>query len=103
MISTSRRRRATSSPSCNFASGAPPWTPGSPTSTSRSRTSRSTEGTFDTRRRLVRALGPLAGRAGENVVTWDGRGEFGDRLPRGLYFVRAGFAGATLARKVVLE
>jgi hypothetical protein len=58
---------------------------------------------FDTRGRLVRALGPVAGRAGENAVTWDGRGEFGARLPRGLYFVRAGFAGITLARKVILE
>ena len=58
---------------------------------------------FDTRGRRVRGLGMRLGLAGENALTWDGAGDSGARLPRGLYFLRAGFAGATVTRKVVLE
>jgi len=58
---------------------------------------------FDARGRRVRALGGIAGRPGDNVVSWDGRGDFGQTLPRGLYFLRAAFAGERVTRKVVLE
>ena len=58
---------------------------------------------FDARGRRVRSLGGLAGREGENVVAWDGRGDLGQVLPRGLYFLRAAFGGAAVTRKVVLE
>ncbi len=58
---------------------------------------------YDVAGRRVRSLDARAGRAGENSVTWDGRGEGGVRLARGLYFLRLVTADGAVARKVVLE
>ncbi|MCC6651301.1 MAG: VCBS repeat-containing protein [Candidatus Eisenbacteria bacterium] len=51
--------------------------------------------------RAVRLLHRGALAAGAHTLAWDGRGDSGDPLPPGAYFVRARVAGADLARKVV--
>jgi len=58
---------------------------------------------YDTAGRRVRTLGARQGVAGENAVLWDGTGDGGVRLARGLYFLRAVTAEGAMTRKVVLE
>lgn len=54
-----------------------------------------------TGRRVARVLEAEAA-AGPGAATWDGRDDAGRALPRGLYFLRLGFAGETRSAKVVL-
>jgi len=57
---------------------------------------------YDVLGRRVRALstGRLAG--GEHWATWDGRNDYGARVPGGVYFCRLSTGGRGLARKLVL-
>ena len=57
---------------------------------------------YDVRGRRVRTLinGPLA--AGEHEYAWDGRGENGDRVGPGIYFLHLATREQSLSRKVIV-
>ncbi len=57
---------------------------------------------FDPNGRRVRTLAEGERPAGEQSVRWDGRGESGDRVGAGLYFVRLQSDGRVLQRRVAL-
>lgn len=57
---------------------------------------------FDLSGRRVRTIERGERAAGEHAVTWDGRGDGGERLGAGLYFVRLTLGGEWRTRRVVL-
>ncbi len=64
-------------------------------------------GVFDVRGRLVRRLSDMHRGVGRHVVTWDDRGDDGDRVAPGVYVVRVlvadGGDGRASAKLVVLD
>jgi flagellar hook assembly protein FlgD len=57
---------------------------------------------LDVSGREVAKLHRGAATAGAHTFRWEGRRDGGDRLPDGIYFIRARGLDVTLARKVIL-
>jgi flagellar hook assembly protein FlgD len=58
---------------------------------------------FDLQGRKVRTLLDQDAAAGSFSATWDGRGDDGSSMTRGIYFARLTAGGASTQKKIVLE
>jgi hypothetical protein len=59
-------------------------------------------GVYDLGGRRVRDLDRSLREAGRHVLAWDGRGERGESLPAGIYFLRAAAGGAERVQRLIL-